>query len=137
MKINKLLMVTVFMILFSLSACASTPIKTPEKYDLADQLKPVSEILKYNIMNWYAVDNQSLIVQTAPSQYYLIVLLRPSTQLLFSEYISISNTGSVVKQGFDKVTVYSSPYIDSFVIDKIFKLEGRDQAKAVTKQLTS
>ena len=122
--------------LFLISACAGTPLKSLEKYDLDSQLEPVSEILRYNLMGWETVDNQSLILQTSPSQYYLIVLIYPSDQLMYAEHISISNTGDMVKSGFDKVTVYGSPMHDTYVIEKIYKLKDRDQVNAIREQLT-
>jgi hypothetical protein len=135
MKNNKLAIVFIGLF-FIISACATTSQQTAGKYDLADQLEPVSEILRYNLMGWETVDSRSFILQTAPSRYYLIVLTRPSDQLVFTESISITHTGAMVKPGYDKVTVYGSPYNETFVIDKIFKLEGRDQANAIRKQLT-
>ena len=134
MKLIKLFTVLISLF-FIISACATTSPETIGKYDLASQLEPVSEILRYNLMGWETVDNQSFILQTAPSSFYLIVLIHPSDQLVFAETISISHTGAVVKPGYDRVTVYGSPNNESFVIDKIFKLEGRDQANAISEQL--
>lgn len=125
-----------FTLLFVALACATGSLKSEGKYDLEDQLEPVSEIIRYNLMGWEAVDNQSLILQTAPSKNYLIVLRRPAENLMYSESISISHTGDMVKPGFDEVTVFSSPFSDNYVIDKIYKLENRDQINAIRKQLT-
>jgi hypothetical protein len=123
-------------LLFIMSACATVSPEKAGKYDLADQLEPVSEILRYNLMGWEAVDSQSFILQTAPSQYYLIVLISPSDRLRFTEDISITHTGAMVKPGYDKVTVYGSPYSDTFVIQKIFKLKDREEADAIKEQLS-
>ena len=122
-------------LLFALSACATAPSDTSGKYDLDGQLEPVTEVLKYNLMSWDAIDSRSFILQTAPSQFYLIVLIRHSDQLPFAETISITSTGAVVKPGYDKVTVYGSPQVDTFVIDKIYKLENREQGTAIKEQL--
>lgn len=122
--------------LFLISACAGTSVKSFEKYNLDNQLEPASEILRYNLMGWETVDNQSLILQTSPSQYYLIVLTYPSDQLMYAEHISISHTGDMVKPGYDKVTVYGSPMHDTYVIEKIYKLKDRDQVNAIREQLT-
>jgi len=122
-------------LLFALSACATAPSDTSGKYNLDDQLEPVTEIVKYNLMSWEVIDSRSFILQTAPSQFYLIVLIRPSDQLPFAETISITNTGDMVKPGYDKVTVYGSPQVDTFVIEKIYKLENREQGNAIKEQL--
>ena len=124
------------MITLIMSACATAPTETSGKYDLKDQLEPVSEIFKYNLMGWETVDRQSFILQTSPSQYYLIVLLRPSEHLMFSESIGISHTGDLVKPGYDRVTVFSSSFTDTYVIDKIFKLKNREEVKTIKAQLT-
>lgn len=124
-----------FLLLFLTSACATAPSLTAGKYDLDDQLEPVSEILRYNLMDWEAVDNQSFILQTAPSQYYLVVLVRPSDRLRFTEDIGITHTGPMVKPGYDKVTVYNSPYSETYIIYKIYKLKDREEVKAIKEQL--
>jgi hypothetical protein len=127
--------IVLFIAMFILSACTGTAIKPYEKYNLDDQLTPASEILRYNLMDWEAVDSRSFILQTAPSRFYLVVLTRPSDRLLFTETISISHTGAMVKPGYDKVTVYGAPSTETFVISKIYRFENREQANAVKKQL--
>lgn len=129
-------LITIFSILlFITSACATTPASTAGKYDLDDQLEPVSEILRYNLMDWEAVDSQSFILQTTPSQFYLVVLVRPADRLMFTEEISITHTGAMLKPGYDKVTVYSTPYSETYIIYKIFKLKDREEANAIKEQL--
>lgn len=125
-----------FMLLFITSGCATTSAPTAGKYDLDEQLEAVSEILRYNLMGWEAVDNQSFILQTSPSDYYLIVLISPSDRLRFTEDIGITHTGNMVKPGYDKVIVYSSPYTETFVISKIFRLQDREEANAVRERLS-
>ncbi len=117
-----------------LSSCATTSFKTAEKYNLDNQLEPVSEILKYNLMGWETVDNQSFILQTAPSQYYLIILTHPADQLMFTETISITHTGDMVKPGYDSVTVFAPPLTQKYVIYKIYKLKDREQIDTIRKQ---
>jgi hypothetical protein len=125
----------VFISLFTVSACATTPIKLAEKYDFGDRLEEVDEILRYNLMGWDAIDRQSFILQTTPSSYYLIVLRRPSYELMFAESISITHTGAMVKTGFDKVTVYGPSDAEEYVIHKIYNLGDREQMKAIKAQL--
>ena len=129
-------LITIFsMLLFITSACATAPSPGAGKYDLDNQLEPVSEVLRYNLMGWEAVDSQSFILQTAPSQFYLVVLTRPADRLMFTENISITHTGATLKPGYDKVTVYSSPYTETYVIYKIYKLKDRDEADAIKEQI--
>jgi hypothetical protein len=63
------------------------------------------------------------------------VLTRPADQLMFTETIGISHTGANVKPGYDKVTVYSSPNTETYVIHKIYKLKDREEANAIKEQL--
>jgi hypothetical protein len=128
-----------FIVLFGsmliVSACTGAAMKPYEKYALDDRLTPVSEILRYNLMDWEAVDSRSFILQTTPSQFYLVILTRPSDRLMFTETISISHTGAMVKPGYDKVTVFGSPNVETFVIKKIYRFENREQVEAIKKQL--
>lgn len=133
---NSIQFAVILAALLLVSACAGSAVKPYEKYNLDDQLEPVSEILKYNLMDWDPVDNQSFVLQTSPSQFYLVIMVRPSDRLKYTETISITNTGAMVKPGYDKVTVYSSPYTETFVIYKIYKLKDRDQIKAIKERLT-
>jgi hypothetical protein len=120
-----------------ISACAGTKsFQLDEKYNLGDQLEEVTEIHKYTLRSWQKVDNQSFVLQTGPSTYYLIVLIRPSTELLFTETIKISNTGAVVKPGFDRVTVYQAGSPVDYTINKIYKFKDYEQVKEIRALLT-
>ena len=134
MRVIKL-SVILCVLFFITSACATTQWTKAEKYDLDDQLEMVSYITRYNFMSWETVDHQSFILQTSPAQFYLIVLTGPSTDLLFAQSISISHTGAMVKPGYDKVTVFGPTESLPYVIDKIFKLKDREQARVIKAQL--
>jgi hypothetical protein len=128
------LMIVSALILF---ACATTkPLSINEKYDLDDQLEQVTEIYKYRLHSWQTIDRQSFILQTGPSDYYLVVLRRPSNELMFTENIAISTTGSSVRSGLDKVTVSQSGMTETYIINKIYKLKDSQQARDIEKQLT-
>jgi len=123
--------------LLIVSACAGmNSFQHDEKYNLDDQLEVVTEIQKYTMRDWQKVDSQSFVLQTGASTYYLIVLIQPSTELMFSETIKISSTGAVVKPGFDKVTVYQSGRGQDYVINKIYKFKDYEQVKEIRAQLT-
>jgi len=107
-----------------------------EKYNLDDQLEVVTQIQKYTMRDWQKVDSQSFVLQTGTSNYYLIVLLTPSPELMFTETIKISSTGAVVKPGFDKVTVYQSGKGQDYSIHKIYKFKDREQVAEIKTQLT-
>jgi hypothetical protein len=134
MRVNKQTVI-LCILFFIISACATTQGKKADKYNLDDQLEVVSDITRYNLMSWETVDNQSFILQTSPSQFYLIVLIQPSNDLVFTESISISHTGAMIKPGYDRVTVFGPTKSEPYVIDKIFKLKDREEAKAIKAQL--
>ena len=135
MKATKYL-IQVFGALLFLSACATAPVSTLEKYNLDDQLESVPSITKFNMMGWEHVDRMSFILQTTPSDYYLFVLNTPSDELPFTEYIHVSSTGSFVKPGYNNVTVYGVNSKRDYVIYKIYKFKDYEQAKEIRKQLT-
>ena len=123
--------------LLTFSGCAGLhPFQHDEKYNLDDQLEMVTQIQKYTMRDWQKVDSQSFVLQTGASNYYLIVLLHPSTELMFAETIKISSTGAVVKSGFDKVTVYQAGRGQDYVIHKMYKFKDRQQMTEIKAQLT-
>lgn len=135
MRALKLLPMTFVALLF-LSACATAPVSTTDKYNLDNQLESVSEITKFNMMSWDDIDRNSFVLQATPSEYYLFVLNTPSDELPFAENIHVSATGSFVKPGYNNVTVYGINSKRDYVIKKIYKFKNYDQVKEITKQLT-
>jgi hypothetical protein len=125
------------LVLLTMFACAGMKsFEHDEKYNLDDQLEAVTEIHKFTMRSWEKVDRQSFVLQSGAGTYYLIVLVRPSTELMFTETVKISNTGSSVKPGFDTVTVYQSGKAEEYVINKIYKFKDYDQVKEIEAQLT-
>ena len=120
-----------------MSSCATGRIELPEKYVLDNQIESVSHISKYQgYSSWDTVDNQSFILQTSPSNYYLIVLQIAATEQRFSESIKISSSGSRVRAGMDTVTflgrsIKGPPYR----IEKIYRLKDREQVRTIREQI--
>lgn len=132
-----ILAMAVVMISLMLFACGGTKsFKMDEKYNLDNQLEAVTEIHKYTMKSWEKMDPQSLVLQTGASTYYLLVLIRSSPELMFSEHIEISSTGSAVKPGYDRVTVYQVDTPVDYVIDRIYKFKDYQQVKEIRAQLT-
>ena len=116
-----------------LLACASEPVKLNEKYVFPD-LPVVKRILNYRLQSWNVIDRQSLIVQTGPSRYFLLILQQPNMDLPFSENILISSTAGTVESGLDTVSAAKSPMIKTS-IERIYELRGQEQLKAVRQQI--
>jgi len=116
--------------------CAAAWAEMPAKYNLDNQLEKVTEISKYNFMSWEKVDRQSFVLQTSPSDYYLIVLSSPSDKLLFTETIKIPDTNAMVKPGYNNVIVQGSGFKETYIINKIYKFKDSKQVKEIKDQLT-
>ena len=122
-----------------MSSCATGRIERIEApvYFLDNQLESVTYISKYQgYSSWDGIDNQSFILQTRPSKYYLIVLQEPATEMPFSESIRISSSGSRVRAGLDRVTfLRQSGTRQPYTIEKIYRLEDREQVRTIREQL--
>ena len=138
MKAIKLLAM-IFVASFIASVCAAAPTEMPAKYNLDNQLERVSEISKYSLISWEKVDNQSFVLQTSPSDYYLIVLSNRCDRLLFSESIKITDTMGSVRPGFENVIVRGNGFSgtsETCIIDKIYKFKDSKQVKEIEAQLS-
>jgi hypothetical protein len=125
-----------FTAVFMAYACSAQSAELPAKYNLDDQLQKVSEISKYHFMSWERVDRQSFVLQTSPSDYYLIVLSSPSDRLPFAETIQIPDTNAMVKPGYNNVIVRGSGFSDTYIINRIYKFRDYAQVKTITEQIT-
>ena len=128
-------MFLVLSLLFIIVSCATTQPAIPEKYNLGNQLEEIKEITRYKVSSWETVDIQSIILRANMSDYYLLVLDRPIMGVISSESIGISSTVNTIKSGLDRIYVKDSAGTQYYVIDKIFKLNGRDQVKQIKEQL--
>jgi hypothetical protein len=121
MKIYSKIMILLISLML-VSACAAGTIQMPVRYALDDQLESVDRIYKNRIIDWQYIDNQSLVINTSPGEYYLIVLTIPSYELRFREGISITSSGSYIRAKFDKVVVFDEAHFKNYYpIDKIYK----------------
>ena len=122
-----------------MSSCATGRIELPEKYVFDNQLESVSYISKYQgYSSWDGIDNQSFILQTSPSEYYLIVLQIVATEMPFSESIRISSSASRVRAGMDRVTFLGqSGTRQPYTIEKIYRLKDREQVRTIREQIST
>jgi hypothetical protein len=127
----------IFLISLLTMACATAPFKVPDKYNFDNQLKEATDISSFRIDSWQSIDNQSLIIRTNVNDYYLLILDRHSFALPFSESIGITLAVDRVKSGFDRIIVTDSAGTESYLIHKIYKLSGREQATEIKKQIRS
>jgi hypothetical protein len=92
-------------------------------------------VLNKTSSHWIEVDQQSLIVQTAPQESYLLVLLIPAPELMYSEDISVYGMGNVIKAGSDYIQFPG--YNDNlrYPIERIYRIHGPEQMRAIRDQL--
>ena len=80
-------------LLFLVTACASTPVILPVKYNLDNSLKSVSSISVDTIRDLEIVDHQSVLLKADRHKYFLLVLRRPiEAEHLNLLYIDIENS---------------------------------------------
>ena len=88
------IVVSLCLILFLTSACATTPLVLPEKYNLDNYLEAVKQVKAYKIRDFENVDNQSIILEVDRHEYYLLVLRQPMDIEHSNLSIDIENTAS-------------------------------------------
>ncbi|NNE36854.1 MAG: hypothetical protein HKN08_01010, partial [Gammaproteobacteria bacterium] len=114
----------------------TTPLVVDQKYSFPE-FESVHSISHYRINNWQHIDSQSLIVQTAPSEYYLVVLRSKIRDMSFSERVSFTSTGTQIQAKFDCVQVndircsagQASP------IEKIYRLNSKADVSYVREKI--
>jgi hypothetical protein len=126
---------SVFVLLIIVVSCATTPNALPEKYNLDNELESVKQINAFTVSGWEEVDIQSVILRANVSDYYLLVLRRPMHTRITALSIGISSTLSSIEPGFDRIYVKDYAGRQYYVIEKIYKLEGKEQAKEIKERL--
>ncbi len=128
-------LILIFIISLMATACATTPVTMPEKYNFDNELVEATEIYNFRIKSFEPIDYQSLIFQTDVNDYYLIILQRLARSLPFSESIGVTLTVDKVKSGYDNVVIEDSAGTESYVIHKIYRLKDHQQAIEIKKRL--
>jgi hypothetical protein len=126
---------SVFVFIFMLVSCATTRGPLPEKYNLDNELEEVKQIYAFTVSSWEEVDIQSVILRANVSDYYLLVLDQPMESRITDLTIGISSAVSSITPGFDKIYVEHPWGRQYYVIDKIYKLKGKEQAKEIKERL--
>ena len=126
---------SIFVLFIMVMSCATTPSALPEKYNLDNELEAVDRIFTIKGPRWQQVDNQSVILRVNWNDYYLLVLRRPIDKRYSNPSLGFSRTISSITRGIDRVFVEPSESTTGFVIDKIYKLKGREQANEIKERL--
>ena len=132
LAINLYLVITIFV-----TGCTANPIIIDQKYTFPE-FEEVSNLSNFNLMGWEVVDSQSIIIQTGPSEYYLLVLGHRMSDLNFAETIILTSTGNRIEAKFDCVEVVEptcSPRSIPAVINTIYKLDGQSGVSYVKNKI--
>ena len=127
---------SVFILFVMVVSCATTPSVLPEKYNLDNELEAVDRIFTIKSPRWQQVDNQSVILRVNWSDYYLLVLRQPIDKRYSNPSLGFSRTVSTITRGIDRVFVEPSERRSGYVIDKIYKLKGREQVEEIKERLS-
>jgi len=126
---------SIFVLLIMAVSCATTPSTLTEKYNLDNDLEAINKINIPKVSSWEQVDNQSIILRTNWNDYYLLVLRRPINRMVSGLSIGISSTAFSITSGYDRIFVNDTPFTEYYVIDKIYKLKGKEQAEEIKERL--
>jgi hypothetical protein len=121
------------------ASCVTTttaPAALPEKYNLSNELKAVKKIDAINVSNWDQVDKQSLIFTANGGDFFLAVLDRPLEIDIANQVIGIVDQKSTIIAGYDKFFIRTAKGRQYYLIEKIYELAGRDQAKEMKEKLS-
>ncbi|MFC1493763.1 DUF6491 family protein [Thermodesulfobacteriota bacterium] len=127
---------SIFVLLIMAVSCASTPGVIPAKYNLDNSLEAVDRISTFKVSSWEQVDRQSIILKVNYNDYYLLVLRRPIISGYPNLRIGVERTIFSITAGFDRIVVLELGAPDYYVIDKIYKLKDKEQAKEIKEKLT-
>lgn len=122
---------------FLITGCTSNPVLPDARYSFPEY-EQISSLSNFSLMGWDAVDSQSLIIQTGPSDYYLLILGRKMHDLNFAETIILSSTGNRIEARFDCVEVVEPRCPGGSipaVIQTIYRLPGSESVEYVKKRI--
>jgi hypothetical protein len=120
------------------ASCVTTkaPVALPEKYNLNNELKEVRSITAQNIANWEQVDKQALIFTANGNDVFLAILDRPLETDIAKQVIGIVNQSTTISAGIDKFFIRAAKGRQYYVMEKIYVLNGREQAKEIKDRLS-
>jgi hypothetical protein len=127
--------ISCFFIMLLASACAGALATIPEKYNLDNQLENVTTMSRVDFKSWERIDNQSFILQTGTSDYYLVVLESEANSLPSINSIQISNDDYLFWPGYSTVTLNDDGWEDSYIINRVYKFKDCSQVEVVKAQL--
>lgn len=114
------------LLLFGLSGCASTTPSIQPDYEF-EELEKVKSVRNHNVDGWAPINDQALIMSTSPRTSYLVILVRPDHNLVFSHRLGVTSKGGDIMAKFDEVYAMNSGIKVGIPIKAIYKLTGKEQ----------
>jgi hypothetical protein len=134
MKVMKNVL-SISVILVMVASCATTMGTLPEKYNLDNELESVDQITSFRVSSWDQADKQTIILKADWNDYFLLVLDQPMDRMVSGLSIGISSNVLSITPGFDRIIIKDSPFTEYYVIEKIYKLKGKEQAEKIKERL--
>ena len=122
---------SIFVLFIILASPAATANTLPEKYNLDNELEAVYQIFSVKGPRVQQVDDQSIILRVNWRDYYLLVLRRPMDKRYSNPNIGLERAVPTVTAGIDRIFVTPSDSTTGYVIEKIYKLKGKEQAEEI------
>ncbi len=126
---------SIFLLLMMASSCATTMSTSPKKYNLDNDLEAIDQTSAIKVSSFEQVDNQSIILRANWDEYYLLVLIQPIDRIVSGLSIGLSDKVSSITSGVDSIIVNDTPFTEYYVVDKIYKLKGKEQAEKIKERL--
>lgn len=136
MKMMRKMLSIIVLLVTAVSCAATSPIDLPEKYNLDNDLRSVKRISAVSVSNWVQVDNQSFIFTANGNNFYLAILDRPLESPIAHQTIGIADKSLSITAGYDKLHIKGSLGRYFYSIEKIYELDGREQAKKIKDRLS-
>lgn len=126
---------SIIALLISVVSCATTtqPV-LPERYDFDSEFRALQSTTLLRASNWEQVDSQSVMLTANAGRHYLLVLDRPLERM--DPSIGFLGNRSNIQAGRDRIYVGSSANRLTYSIEKIYELNGIDEAMKVKEQLS-
>jgi hypothetical protein len=125
----------VFLSLGMAVSCVATSRTLPEKYNFNSTLEEIDQITTFSQPAWEQLDEQSILLRANWNEYYLLVLRRPIKSRIPGLLIGLSRTTSTITAGHDRISVDDSTGPRYYMIDRIYRLKGKEQAEEIREML--
>ena len=82
---------------------------------------------------WIKVDEQSFLLRSGPSTFYLLILHLPAIGIMSTDTLSFQLASNIIKAKSDYLELNGGKYI----IERIYKIENTQQMQTIVNQLVN